>query len=108
MVNDSPHTKMRRAQYTSSEYAADLRNLDIQGRWVGSVNAGIMRSPNRFRCVENELIHRTAFPTKKQARRAVAEYIEVFCNRTRLHSGLGYKTPAEVAQQCHQNNANAA
>jgi putative transposase len=48
------------------------------------------------------------FPTKKQARRAVAEYIEVFYNRTRLHSGLGYKTPAEVAQQYHQNNANAA
>jgi putative transposase len=32
------------------------------------------------------------FPTKKRARPAVAEYIEVFYNRTRLHSGLGYKT----------------
>jgi transposase InsO family protein len=27
---------------------------------------------------------------------AVADYIEVFCNRKRLHSTLGYRTPAEA------------
>ena len=61
-----------------------------------------------FGALKNELVHRTVFPTKKRARRAVAEYIEVFYNRTRLHSGLGYKTPAEVAHTYRQNNANAA
>jgi putative transposase len=31
-----------------------------------------------------------------RARFAVADFIEVFYNRTRLHSHLGYRTPAEV------------
>jgi putative transposase len=61
-----------------------------------------------FGALKNELIHRTVFPTKMHSRRAIAEYIEVFYNRTRLHSGLGYKTPAEVAQAYRQNNAKAA
>lgn len=46
--------------------------------------------------LKNELIYRTAFPTREHPRRAVVRYIEVFHNRKRLHSGLGYKTPAEV------------
>ncbi|MFD5513054.1 integrase core domain-containing protein, partial [Streptomyces sp. NPDC127051] len=49
-----------------------------------------------FGAMENELVYRTAFPTRGHARRAVARYIEIFYNRKRLHSGLGYKTPAEV------------
>lgn len=30
------------------------------------------------------------------------EYIEVFCNRGRLHSTLGYRTPAEVRRAYEQ------
>jgi putative transposase len=99
----------RGSQYTSSEYADHLKNLDIQGSMgrVGQCWDNAL-AESFFGALKNELIHRTVFPTKKHARRAVAEYIEVFYNRTRLHSGLGYKTPAEVAQQYHQNNANAA
>jgi putative transposase len=41
-----------------------------------------------FGALKNELVHRTVFPTKKHARRAIAEYIEVFYNRIRLHSAL--------------------
>ncbi len=49
-----------------------------------------------FAALKNELIHRTAFPTINHARKAIAFYIEVFYNRQRLHSGLGYRTPHEV------------
>jgi hypothetical protein len=31
-----------------------------------------------FAALKNELIYRTAFPTRESARRAIAEYIEVF------------------------------
>jgi len=40
-----------------------------------------------------ELIHRHAWPTRAQARQAVFEYVEVFCNRQWLRSTLGYVTP---------------
>jgi len=44
-----------------------------------------------FAALKNELVHRTVFPTRRHARAAIADYIEVFYNRQRLHSGLGYK-----------------
>jgi putative transposase len=42
------------------------------------------------------MYYRDSFPTRARARFAVADYIEVFCNRQRLHSTLGYRTPAET------------
>jgi transposase InsO family protein len=42
------------------------------------------------------MYHRTSFATRARARFAVADYIEVFYNRQRLHSALGYRTPAEA------------
>jgi len=61
-----------------------------------------------FGALKNELIYRTAFPTQESARRAIAEYIEVFYNRIRLHSGLGYRTPHEVATEYQQKQQIAA
>jgi putative transposase len=47
-------------------------------------------------------VYRTAFPTRAHARRAIAEYIEVFYNRQRLHSALGYRIPTEVEAEHHK------
>ncbi len=52
-----------------------------------------------FSSLKNELVYRTAFPTRKHAHRAIARYIEVFYNRKRLHSGLGYRTPEEALNE---------
>jgi putative transposase len=49
-----------------------------------------------FGVLKNEMHYRQAFPGRARARFAVADYIEVFYNRKRLHSALGYRTPAEV------------
>ncbi len=38
---------------------------------------------------------------------AVAEYIEVFYNRKRMHSSIGYRTPAEALTEFHQAAAAA-
>ena len=61
-----------------------------------------------FAALKNELIYRTAFPTQETARRAIADYIEVFYNRIRLHSGLGYRTPQEVATEYYKKQLIAA
>ncbi len=42
------------------------------------------------------MYHRHTFATRARARFAVADYIEVFYNRQRLHSTLGYRTPHEA------------
>ena len=49
--------------------------------------------------LKTELIHRHDFHTRQEARQALFEYIEVFYNRQRTHSALGYKTPVQYEQQ---------
>ena len=51
-----------------------------------------------FGTFKQELVHGSAWATLAQARAAIHDYIEVFYNRQRLHSALGYRTPAEVDQ----------
>ena len=49
-----------------------------------------------FATLKNEMYYRQSFETKAHARFAVAEYIEVFYNRKRMHSSIGYRTPAKA------------
>jgi putative transposase len=99
----------RGTQYTSVRFAEHLAALGVtasMGRtgvcWDNAM------AESFFGALKNELVHRTVFPTRERARTAIAEYIEVFYNRQRLHSGIGYKTPAEAADQSRQNNSLAA
>lgn len=93
----------RGTQYTSTEFAAALREHKLRAS-VG--RTGICwdnaLAESFFGALKNELVYRTAFPTRTHARRAIAEYIEVFYNRQRLHSALGYRTPAEVEADHHK------
>ncbi len=59
-----------------------------------------------FATLKNEMYYRYRFTTRARARFAVAECIEVFYNRKRLHSSLGYRTPSEVL--AHYYTANIA
>jgi transposase InsO family protein len=58
---------------------------------LGSAPARRRGSPGRRRAAEL-----SRFRTRAEARAAVFEYIEVFYNRQRLHSALGYRTPVEA------------
>ena len=59
-----------------------------------------------FATLKTELVYRHAWPTRAAARLAVFEFIEVFYNRRRLHSTLGYCTPAEYeAERLRQPTA---
>lgn len=52
--------------------------------------------------------HRRSFATRAQARFHVMQYIEVFYNRRRRHSTLGYRTPADVNAEHARQTAAAA
>ena len=49
-----------------------------------------------FSSLKTECVYPTTFATRKQAKTALFDYIEIFYNRQRLHSGVGYKTPAQA------------
>ena len=48
-----------------------------------------------FATLEWELIEQADWHTRAEARQALFEYIEVWYNRQRRHSTLGYLSPAE-------------
>jgi putative transposase len=48
-----------------------------------------------FHTLKVELVHRQTFETRKEAMQSIFEFIEVWYNRERLHSSLGYKSPVE-------------
>ena len=48
-----------------------------------------------YRTLKVELIYQKTYETRRQARRDIFEYIEIFYNRERLHSSLGYHSPEE-------------
>jgi len=47
-------------------------------------------------------VHRHRFPSRAAARSAVFEFVEVFYNRRRLHSSLGYLSPIEFERRFQQ------
>jgi putative transposase len=49
-----------------------------------------------FASVKKEMVHRRRFKTRAQAKAAIFEYIEVFYNRQRRHSAIGYQTPQQA------------
>jgi len=45
--------------------------------------------------LKRELVHRREFATRAEAQAAIFEWLEVFYNRERLHSALGYQSPVD-------------
>jgi transposase InsO family protein len=90
------HHSDRGVQYACSEYQNALRgcgmlcSMSRKGDcWDNAM------AESFFSTLKKELVHRTRFKTREQARAAIFEFIEVFYNRTRMHSLLGYMSPAE-------------
>jgi transposase InsO family protein len=84
----------------SGEFAGELRELGIRhsvGRTGICFDNALAESVNG--ALKVELVHRTVYPTRKKALNDIARWIELRYNRTRLHSGLGYRTPQEVMDE---------
>lgn len=57
-----------------------------------------------FHTLKTEMTYWEHFETREEARTKIFEYIEVWYNRQRLHSSLGYNTPVEYEQRFHTNH----
>lgn len=84
-----------------SQYAAGAYQQQLIGH---GIECSMSRKGNCWdnACVESffgtlkkELIHHRRYLTRDEAKQEIFEYIEVFYNRMRRHSTLGYYSPAE-------------
>ena len=56
---------------------------------------GIDVTETFFKTLKTELVYDEHYRTREEARQSIFEYIEVFYNRQRKHSFLGYKSPVD-------------
>ena len=85
----------RGCQYTSAAFASLANDHDVMlshGRTGQCWDNALAES--FFASINGELLDLQAWPAKAAARRAIVEYIGWY-NGTRLHSSLGYRSPAE-------------
>jgi transposase InsO family protein len=98
----------RGCQYTSGDFATLARDLGVVlsvGRKGECWDHAVAES--FFATIKRELIDTRVWPTWAGLRRAVFEYIEGWFNTRRLHSTLGYLSPAqfEATNLCASHQA---
>lgn len=96
----------RGTQYTAAEFTdllAEHQMIQSLSRPRQCWDNAVVES--WFATLKTELIEGRPWPTRAQARRAIVEFIEVFYNRQRLHSSLGYRTPVEYEALLNQRHA---
>ena len=91
------HHSDRGVQYASDAYQGLLMDHGIdcsmsrRGNCYDTPGGAVMES--FFGTLKTELVHHEQYATHAQARASIFEYSEVFYNRQRLHSTLGYLSP---------------
>jgi putative transposase len=84
----------RGTQYASREYQQELQRYRIFGSMSGAGNCyDNACAESFFHTLKTEHIYFEHYTTRQEAIASIFEYIEVFYNRQRLHSYLGYMSP---------------
>lgn len=90
------HHSDRGAQYTSLAFGRTLREAGVLPSMGSRGDAYDNAMAESFvSTLKRELVNRGVWPTRAAARGAIFEYLECYYNPHRLHSSLGYRSPAE-------------
>jgi transposase InsO family protein len=88
------HHSDRGVQYTCEDYQGLLKEYGMECSMSGKGDCwdnAVMES--FWGTLKSELVNHEQYATRAEARQSIFEYIEVFYNRKRLHSALGYQSP---------------
>ena len=90
------HHSDRGVQYASEDYQHLLKEQQMEVSMSGRGDCWDNAPMESFwGTLKTELVHHEHYATREQARQSIFEYIEVFYNRKRLHSSLGYLSPEQ-------------
>ena len=83
-------------QSTSWAFGEAIRSAGLMPSF-GSVGDGLDNAmmESFWSSMRTELLNRKKWKTRLEFSNAIFDYIEIFCNRQRRHSSLGYRTPIE-------------
>ena len=93
-------------QFTSWAFTEKVRSAGLMPSF-GSVRDALDNAMMEFSwsSVQNELLDRRCWTTRLELSNAMFDYIEVFYNRHRRHSKLGYVSPIEYEHTLDQETA---
>jgi len=93
------HHTDRGCQYTADVYqdALTARGIAVSMSRAGDCYDNAM-AESFFATLKSELIDTRPWPTRRAARQAIFEWLEVWYNRQRAHSALGYRSPVAFEQ----------
>lgn len=93
------HHSDRGSQYCALDYQGLLTQHGLLASMSGTGNCYDNAPMESFwGSLKNELVHHRCYETRAEAEASIREYIEIFYNRQRRHSRLGYVAPAVFAQ----------
>jgi transposase InsO family protein len=94
------HHTDRGGQYTAAPYQVVLAAAQITCSMSRTGNCyDNAMAESFFATFKSELIDRARWATRRAARQAIFEWLEVFYNRQRRHSALSYLSPAAFEAQ---------
>ena len=93
------HHSDRGSQYTSEAFGKIAQRHGIVLSMSGTGNCyDNAVAESFFHTLKTEHVYQNKFTTREEAKRSIFDYIEVFYNRQRIHSFLGYLSPVEYEQ----------
>lgn len=93
----------RGSQYASALYQKTIKDHNFVCSMSRKGNCwDNAPSESFFHTLKTELTHHRRYQTRQVAKQDIFEYIEVFYNRQRRHSTIGYQTPLGYEKMCRK------